>query len=78
MRELPIPRDYQGGEVPFQRMAVAYGLAIPKPEHGYGSRPDGTGGPVLPQDSPDHTPPKRYKVFEGMGGDQPYPTPFWL
>lgn len=32
--ELPIPDDYDSGETaaPFQRMAVAYGLSIPKPQ----------------------------------------------
>lgn len=69
LRDLPTPSDYRGDGVPFRRMAVAYGLAIPKPEHG---------GFVLPKDAPDHTPPKRYKRYEGMGGDQPYPTPDWL
>ncbi len=68
IRELPIPGDYRGDGVPFQRMTVAYGLAIPKPEHGQY---------VLPKDSPDDTPPKRYKHYDGMGGDQLYPTPDW-
>ncbi|MBM4274061.1 MAG: hypothetical protein FJ134_06335 [Deltaproteobacteria bacterium] len=46
---LPEPANYDavGGKAPFQRMAVAYGLAIPLPqicEH------------VLPEDCPNHTP----------------------
>lgn len=69
LRELPTPRDFHGDGVPFHRMTVAYGLAVPKPEHGRY---------VLPKDSPDHTPPKRYKRYEGMGGDQLYPTPGWV
>lgn len=69
VRELPVPRDYEGNGVPFSRMAVAYGLAIPKPQHG---------SFVLPKDSPDHTPEKRYKRYEGAGGDQLYPTPGWV
>jgi len=78
LRDLPKPREYQDDGVPFRRMAVAYGLAIPKPEHGYGSGPDGKGGPVLPKDSPDHTPPKFYRGPQGAGGDQLYPKPGWL
>lgn len=68
IKKLPAPGNYQGKGVPFQRMTVAYGLAIPGPEHG---------DYVLPNDSPDHTPPKRYKPPGGMGGDQLYPTPDW-
>ncbi|MEW6386314.1 MAG: hypothetical protein AB1491_02195 [Thermodesulfobacteriota bacterium] len=46
---LPEPADYDavGGKVPFQRMAVAYGLAIPLPQIGVH---------VLPEDCPNHTP----------------------
>jgi len=49
--KLPIPDDYDPGEAeaPFERMAVAYGLAIPKPTlETY----------VMPKDAPDQTPPK--------------------
>lgn len=69
VRELPVPHDYEGNGIPFGRMAVAYGLAIPKPLHG---------SFVLPKDSPDHTPEKRFKLYEGAGGDQLYPTPGWV
>jgi hypothetical protein len=50
-------------------MAVAYGLAVPKPQHG---------NFVLPKDCPDHSPEKRYKRYEAAGGDQLYPTPDWV
>lgn len=51
VKELPIPDDYDslGGQVPFNRMSVAYGLSFPIPEFG-----DFT----LPADSPDQTPVK--------------------
>jgi len=48
---LPIPEDYIAGEseAPFERMAIAYGLSIPKPSlEKY----------TLPNDAPDQTPPK--------------------
>jgi hypothetical protein len=50
VRHLPEPNNYDsiGGQAPFQRLAVAYGLAIPKPE---------LDDYVLPDDCPDHTPP---------------------
>ena len=69
VRDLPLPHEYKGDNVPFSRMSVAYGLSIPGPEHGHF---------ILPKDSPNHTPPKRYRRYEGMGGDQLYPTPDWL
>ena len=69
IKPLPVPRDYDGKGVPFDRMAVAYGLAIPRPEHG---------DYVLPNDAPDHTPPRIVRPpDDGMGGDQLYPTPGW-
>jgi hypothetical protein len=48
--ELPVPEDYDPGEseAPFERMAVAYGLARPVPELGEYVLPGGVG---------DHTPP---------------------
>jgi len=50
------PDDYDSGEAeaPFERMAVAYGLAIPKPMlERY----------TLPKDAPDQTPPRlRYHL----------------
>ncbi|NQT56519.1 MAG: hypothetical protein HQ551_09855 [Desulfobacteraceae bacterium] len=47
--KLPVPDNYQPGKsgAPFERMSVAYGLAIPFPQ-----LDDFT----LPDDSPDHTP----------------------
>ncbi|MDO9517209.1 MAG: hypothetical protein Q7J10_04070 [Methanosarcinaceae archaeon] len=47
---LPTPFNYEteGINAPFERMAVAYGLAHPLPEFG---------GYVLPQEAPDDTPP---------------------
>lgn len=48
---LPMPDNYDPGSsnAPFHRMAVAYGLAIPKPAlEDY----------KLPREAPDHTPPK--------------------
>jgi len=47
---LPTPFNYEaeGINVPFERMAVAYGLAHPLPEFGRY---------ILPQEAPDHTPP---------------------
>jgi len=48
---LPTPDDYLPGKsnAPFERTAIAYGLARPKPEfEEY----------VLPRDAPDHTPPR--------------------
>ena len=53
---LPIPDDYDPGEAeaPFERMAVAYGLAIPKPTlETY----------TMPKDAPDQTPPKLHYVL---------------
>ena len=53
---LPIPDDYDSGEAdaPFERMAVAYGLAIPKPSlETY----------TMPKDAPDQTPPKLHYVL---------------
>lgn len=48
--KLPVPDNYDPGEsdAPFERMSVAYGLAIPIPK---------LDGYVLPENSPDHTPP---------------------
>lgn len=50
LRTLPVPDDYDSlnGRVPFERLSVAYGLTIPKPE---------LTEYVLPEDAPDHTPP---------------------
>ena len=50
VQALPEPDDYRslGGSVPFGRLAVAYGLAIPKPLLGIYT---------LPGDCPEHTPP---------------------
>lgn len=47
--KLPVPDNYEpeNSGAPFERMSVAYGLAIPFPQFG-----DFT----LPEDSPDHTP----------------------
>jgi len=53
---LPIPDNYEAGEAkaPFERMAVAYGLAIPKPTlETY----------TMPKDAPDQTPPKLHYVL---------------
>lgn len=49
VHQLPEPRNYDscGSQAPFHRMAVAYGLAFPKPI---------LDGYVLPRDCPDHTP----------------------
>lgn len=69
LRQLPTPRDFQSDGVPFKRMATAYGLAIPRPEHG---------DPVLPKDAPDHTPPRIIREYEGAGGDQLVPTGDWI
>lgn len=66
---LPTPRDYEGGGVPFDRMAVAYGLAIPAPEHP---------STVLPKDSPDNTPPRLERRPPEMTGDHLVPTRGWL
>jgi hypothetical protein len=66
LRELARPRDFDADRsVPFGRLAVAYGLSIPKPE---------LGKYLLPKDSPDHTPRKTYKVKP----DQEGPTWEWL
>ena len=71
VRSLPVPDDFDslGGQVPFDRLSVAYGLAQPKPE---------LGQYVLPKDSPDHTPPKVYRPIDRHWGDQPYPTDGWI
>jgi hypothetical protein len=56
--KLPVPDNYQPGKsgAPFERMSVAYGLAIPFPQ-----LDDFT----LPDDSPDHTPePPQLKYFD--------------
>jgi len=56
--KLPVPDNYQPGKsgAPFERMSVAYGLAIPFPQ-----LDDFT----LPDDSPDHTPePPPLKYFD--------------
>ncbi len=66
---LPTPRDYKGNGVPFHRMAVAYGLAIPAPEHP---------SAVLPNDSPNNTPPRLERRPPEMDGDQLVPTRGWL
>lgn len=49
VNQLPEPNNYDssGDQAPFHRMAVAYGLAFPKPV---------LDGYVLPRDCPDHTP----------------------
>jgi hypothetical protein len=49
VNQLPEPNNYDscGDQAPFHRMAVAYGLAFPKPI---------LDGYVLPGDCPDHTP----------------------
>lgn len=45
---LPIPEDYKSTNIPIDRVSVAYGLSYPIPElEEY----------ILPDDSPDHTPP---------------------
>jgi hypothetical protein len=49
IRDISIPEEYEEFEnsAPFKRMAVAYGLTIPKPEMGHF---------ILPKDCPDCTP----------------------
>lgn len=56
VRPLPTPRNYEdlNGAVPFDRLAVAYGLAQPKPE---------LAEYVLPKDSPDQTPEIRIRPY---------------
>ncbi len=45
---LPVPEDYKSTNIPIDRVSVAYGLSYPIPElEAY----------VLPDDSPNHTPP---------------------
>lgn len=45
---LPVPEDYKSTNIPIARVSVAYGLSYPIPElEEY----------ILPDDSPDHTPP---------------------
>ena len=55
--KLPVPDNYDPGEggAPFERMSVAFGLAIPLPQ---------IGDFVLPSGSPDHThaPPREYTL----------------
>lgn len=56
VKKLPQPEEYDPGDcrAPFERMAVAYGLTIPKPQlEGY----------KLPSECPDHTPPS-LKVYD--------------
>jgi len=56
VEKLPFPENYNSGitNAPFERMAIAYGLAIPKPQlEDY----------KLPAECPDHTPPSP-KVYE--------------
>jgi len=63
---LPTPDDYVAGDsnAPFERMAIAYGLARPKPQfEDY----------ILPRNSPDHTPP-RLPVID-IDRDDLYPKP---
>ena len=70
---LPAPEDYNSadGKVPFQRMAVAYGLSRPAPE---------LGEFVLPADCPNHTPdPLPIKKYEGnRDGSGLRPNSNWL
>ena len=70
---LPTPEDYDSanGEVPFRRMAVAYGLSRPTPE---------LGEFILPADCPNHTPdPLPIKKYEGnRDGSGPRPNSNWL
>lgn len=74
MRVLPTPHDYEKGAAPFERMSVAYGLAIPGPEHGY----DGEGGgPILPNDAPDYTPAITHRIVDDGGYDQMTPNWRW-
>ncbi len=73
VHHLPIPEDYDSadGEVPFQRMAVAYGLSRSAPE---------LGEFVLPADCPNHTPvPPIRPPYEGVrDGGHLIPNPNWL
>ena len=70
---LPAPEDYDSadGKVPFQRMAVAYGLSRPAPE---------LGEFVLPADCPNHTPnPLPIGKYKGIrDGGHLIPKPDWL
>lgn len=65
---LPTPRDFETNVAPFERMAVAYGLAIPAPEH-----PNAP----LPNDSPNHTPMPRVLDPYEKDGDQLVPNSKW-
>lgn len=69
LRSLPAPRNYQGGDVPFERMSVAYGLSIPEPEHG---------AFILPNDAPDHTPVQSYRKVDDSGDGKLNPNANWL
>jgi hypothetical protein len=71
VRPLPTPRNYEdlNGAVPFDRLAVAYGLAQPKPE---------LAEYVLPKDSPDQTPEIRVRPLYQHWSDQPYPNRWWV
>lgn len=65
VNKLPVPEDYDPGpaEAPFERMSVAYGLAIPLPQ---------LGGYTLPNESPNHTPaavPMKSRDHEDMYSD---------
>lgn len=65
VNKLPVPEDYDSGpaEAPFDRMSVAYGLAIPLPQ---------LGGYTLPNESPNHTPaavPMKSRDHEDMYSD---------
>lgn len=73
VRPLPTPHDYvaSGVEAPFERLSVAYGLSVPAPllnEY------------VLPDDSPDHTPPRlqALSLRDRHDVDVVYPTSNWL
>lgn len=71
IRALPRPPDFDtsGGQVPFGRLAVAYGLTRPKPE---------LDAFVLPSDAKDHTPPVLVRRDLSVDGDGRYPREDWF